>query len=158
MGQPADNLVVLGATEVDVDFNANVVTHSDGYLLHGTGGWQNCLFSKTVILPLPLFCDCISLITDRVTTVCGPGEMIGVIVTEKGIAIHPRCTDLIEKAKNSGLPIRDIHDLKAEAEKICGKPAKPVLDDQIIAAIKWMDGTVIDAAGRLENHALLNTI
>jgi citrate lyase subunit alpha/citrate CoA-transferase len=36
---------VLGATEVDVSFNANVVTHSDGVLLHGIGGWQNCLSS-----------------------------------------------------------------------------------------------------------------
>src|SRR6201993_54633 len=34
--------VVLGATEVDLSFNANVVTHSDGRLLHGIGGWQNC--------------------------------------------------------------------------------------------------------------------
>ncbi|MGD8414922.1 MAG: citrate lyase subunit alpha, partial [Candidatus Latescibacterota bacterium] len=34
--------VVLGATEVDVNFNANVNTHSDGMLLHGIGGWQNC--------------------------------------------------------------------------------------------------------------------
>ena len=33
--------VVLGATEVDVNFNANVVTHSDGQMLHGIGGWQN---------------------------------------------------------------------------------------------------------------------
>ena len=36
---------MLGATEVDVNFNANVVTHSDGRLLHGIGGWQNCLFA-----------------------------------------------------------------------------------------------------------------
>src|SRR5664280_2371643 len=35
---------VLGATEVDINFNANVVTHSDGRLLHGIGGWQTCLF------------------------------------------------------------------------------------------------------------------
>ena len=35
--------VVLGATEVDVNFNANVVTHSDGRMLHGIGGWQNCI-------------------------------------------------------------------------------------------------------------------
>src|SRR2546421_4932147 len=35
--------VVLGATEVDVNFNGNVVTHSDGRLLHGIGGWENCL-------------------------------------------------------------------------------------------------------------------
>ena len=38
--------VILGATEVDVGFNANVVTHSDGMLLHGIGGWQNCLSSR----------------------------------------------------------------------------------------------------------------
>src|SRR5207245_5684671 len=38
--------VVLGATEVDVNFNGNVVTDSDGRLLHGIGGWQNCLFDK----------------------------------------------------------------------------------------------------------------
>lgn len=30
---------VLGATEVEVNFNANVVSHSDNYLLHGIGGW-----------------------------------------------------------------------------------------------------------------------
>ncbi len=38
--------VVLGATEVDVNFNANVVTHSDGRLQHGIGGWQNCLAGR----------------------------------------------------------------------------------------------------------------
>ena len=32
------DVAVLGATEADVNFNANVVTHSDGYLLHGIGG------------------------------------------------------------------------------------------------------------------------
>jgi citrate lyase subunit alpha/citrate CoA-transferase len=45
--------VVLGATEVDVDFNANVVTHSDGRLLHGIGGWMNCLAGRCTILPVP---------------------------------------------------------------------------------------------------------
>ena len=29
------DVVILGATEVDTDFNANVVTHTDGSLLHG---------------------------------------------------------------------------------------------------------------------------
>src|ERR1019366_9188954 len=41
---------ILGATEVDLHFNANVVTHSDGRLLHGIGGWQNCLFAGCTIL------------------------------------------------------------------------------------------------------------
>nr|MBC8450590.1 citrate lyase subunit alpha [bacterium] len=79
--------VVLGATEVDVNFNANVVTHSDGQLLHGIGGWQNCLFSKCTILPILAFRDRIPVIVDEVTTLVGPGELIDVIITERGIAI-----------------------------------------------------------------------
>ena len=144
------DVVILGATEVDVNFNANVVTHSDGYLLHGIGGWQNCLFSKTVILPIPLFRDRIPVIMDEVTTICGPGELIDVIVTERGIAINPLRTDLIEKAKQANFPIKTIKELKNEAEKICGKPEKPILsDDEIVAIIKWVDGTVIDVVKKV---------
>ncbi len=136
---------VLGATEVDVNFNANVVTHSDGRLLHGIGGWQNCLFSKCTIMPIPSFRNRMPVIVDSVTTLCGPGELVDVIVTERGIAINPLRTDLIEQLKGSRLPIVDIHDLKAEIEDICGgKPLPPVVGDKVIAAIKWVDGTVID--------------
>jgi citrate lyase subunit alpha/citrate CoA-transferase len=81
---------VLGATEVDINFNANVVTHSDGYLLHGIGGWQNCLFAKCTILAIPSFRDRIPVIVDEVTTLVGPEELIDVIVTESGIAINPK--------------------------------------------------------------------
>ena len=35
------DVVILGATEVDTDFNANVNTEADGALLHGTGGHQD---------------------------------------------------------------------------------------------------------------------
>ena len=143
------DVVILGATEVDVNFNANVVTHSDGYLLHGIGGWQNCLFSKCTILPIPLFRDRIPVIRDEVTTLCGPGELIDVIVTERGIAVNPRRADLIEKVKDSGLPLKTIEELKDEAEKICGKPAKPELSDEVVAVMKWVDGTVIDSVRKV---------
>ena len=137
--------VVLGATEVDVNFNANVVTHSDGRLLHGIGGWQNCLFSRCTILPIPSFRDRIPVIRDEVTTISGPGELIDVIVTERGIAINPLRKDLIEQMKGSNLPIRDIIEIKEEVEEICGgQPDPPKLGDKIIAAIIWVDGTVID--------------
>ena len=113
-------------------------------MLHGIGGWQNCLFSKNVILPIPLFRDRIPIIRDEVTTICGPGELIDVIVTERGIAINPRRKDLIKKTKNSKLPIMTIEALKKEAEKICGVPEPVELGERVIAAIKWVDGTVID--------------
>lgn len=144
------DVVVLGATEVDVNFNANVVTHSDGYMLHGIGGWQNCLFSKCTILPIPLFRDRMPVVRDEVTTICGPGELIDVVVTERGIAINPLRKDLIEKTTDSGLPIKTINELKDEAENICGKPACPELDDEIVAVIKWVDGTIIDAVRKVK--------
>jgi len=137
--------VVLGATEVDLNFNANVVTHSDGRLLHGIGGWQNCLASKCTILPIPSFRDRIPVIVDSVTTLCGPGDLIDVIVTERGIAINPMRRDLVEQLEGSSLPIRSIEEIKGEVEEICGgAAAKPVLGEKVVAAIKWVDGTVID--------------
>ena len=137
--------VVLGATEVDLDFNANVVTHSDGRLLHGIGGWQNCLASKCTILPIPSFRDRIPVLVDKVTTLCGPGELVDVIVTERGIAINPQRGDLIERMRGSSLPIRTIGELKDEVEEIVGgPPAAPDLGEKVVAAIKWVDGTVID--------------
>jgi len=139
--------VVLGATEVDINFNANVVTHSDGLLLHGIGGWQNCLYSKCTILAIPSFRDRIPVIVDEVSTLVGPGEMIDVIATERGLCINPKRKDLLKALKNSKLPIRDIKDLKKEVDEICGgKPAKPKLNkNKVVAIIKWVDGTVLDS-------------
>ena len=143
--------VVLGATEVDVNFNANVVTHSDGKLLHGIGGWQNCLFSKCTILPIPSFRDRIPVLVDEVTTLCGPGELVDVIVTERGIAINPRREDLLAAISGSDLPVRPIEEIKSEVEALCGgHPARPEFEDRVVAAIKWVDGTVIDCVRQLK--------
>lgn len=139
------DVVILGATEVDLNFNGNVVTHSDGYLLHGIGGWQNCLFSKCTILPVPLFRGRVPIIRDAVTTICGPGELIDVIVTERGIAVNPLRQDLLDALKHSSLPIKSIEELKEESERICGKPAPANLGEKVVAAVKWVDGTVIDS-------------
>jgi citrate lyase subunit alpha/citrate CoA-transferase len=139
------DVAVLGATEVDVNFSANVVTHSDGRLLHGIGGWQNCLYGKCVILALPAVRDRIPVIVDEVTTLCGPGELVDVVVTELGIAINPLRQDLLDAVKGSSLPIRPLQDIKAEVEAFCGKPARPRLTDRVVAVVKWVDGTALDS-------------
>ncbi len=144
------DVTVLGATEVDVDFNANVVTHSDGRLLHGIGGWQNCLSAKCTVLAVPSVRDRIPVIVDRVTTLCGPGELIDVVVTERGIAVNPRRTDLLAALSGSHLPIRRIEEIKAEVDRLCGgAPAKPKLAEDVVAVIKWVDGTLIDSVRRI---------
>jgi citrate lyase subunit alpha/citrate CoA-transferase len=142
--------VVLGATEVDLNFNANVVTHSDGRLLHGIGGWQNCLASKCTILAVPSFRDRIPVVVDEVTTLCGPGELIDVVATERGIAINPRRHDLLDAVKGSKLPIRPLREIKEEVERICGgKPHRPKHSDRPVAVVKWVDGTVLDSVWQL---------
>ncbi len=142
--------VVLGATEVDVNFNANVNTHSDGVLLHGIGGWQNCLFAGCTILAIPSFRDRIPVLVEDVTTMTGPGELIDVVVTERGIAVNPRRSDLLDRVKSSDLPIRPIEEIKAEVERLVGgPPAKPRLLDRPVAVIKWVDGTILDTVWQL---------
>ena len=143
------DVAVLGATEVDVNFNANVVTHSDGRLLHGVGGWQNCLASGCTILALPSFRDRIPVIVDEVTTLVGPGELIDVIVTERGIAVNPRRTDLIERFKGSKLPMKSIEELHDMAITMTGEPRKPEFEERIVALIEFRDGTVIDTVRQL---------
>ncbi len=145
------DVVVLGATEVDLNFNANVVTHSDGVMLHGIGGWQNCLASACTILPIPSFRDRIPIIVDEVTTLCGPGELIDVVVTERGIAINPLREDLIQATRRSGLPIKPLAQIKAEVEALVGgPPQKPALADEVIGIVKWVDGTVLDSVFKIE--------
>jgi citrate lyase subunit alpha/citrate CoA-transferase len=138
--------VVLGATEVDLDFNANVVTHSDGFLLHGIGGWQDTLFARCTILTVPTFRDRVPIIRDRVTTLCGPGSLIDVVVTERGIAVNPLRQDLLQALRSSNLPLRTIQELKEEAESICGgAPATPPRIERVVGAVTWVDGTILDS-------------
>jgi citrate lyase subunit alpha/citrate CoA-transferase len=142
--------VVLGATEVDVNFNANVVTHSDGMLLHGIGGWQNCLAAGCSILALPSFRDRIPVIVDEVTTVTGPGELVDVVICERGVAVNPRRKDLLAALEGTDLPVRTIEEIKDEVESIVGgKPEIPEKSDEPVAVIKWVDGTVIDTVWKV---------
>jgi citrate lyase subunit alpha/citrate CoA-transferase len=121
-------------------------------MLHGIGGWQNCLFSKCTILPIPAFRNRIPVIVDKVTTLVGPGELIDVIVTERGIAINPLRKDLIKATKDSGLPIRKIEEIKVEIDELIGgPPEKPKLTDDVIGIVKWVDGTVLDSIYQIED-------
>ena len=90
------------------------------------------------------------VIVDEVATLCRPGELIDVIITERGIAIDTLRTDMIESVKYSGLPIKAITEHKEEAEKICGKPQSPDFEPDVVAVIKWVDGTVIDVVRKIK--------
>lgn len=140
---------VLGATEVDLNFNVNVNTHSDGWLLHGIGGFTDAADAQVTMITAPLVRNRVPIIVDEVTTVTAPGEMIDVIVTERGIAVNPRRQDLLDRLKGSTLPIKSIEELHQIAIGMTGVPEKPEFTDHIVALIEFRDGTVIDTVRQL---------
>jgi citrate lyase subunit alpha/citrate CoA-transferase len=144
----------LGATEVDLDFNVNVNTHSDGRLLHGIGGHQDVAAGAAMtLITVPALRGRLPMILDRVTTVTTPGEVVDVVVTERGIAVNPRREDLKERFVAAGLPVRTLEEIKTEVERLVRPARKPVFGDEIVAAIEWRDGTIIDVVRKVEGWA-----
>ena len=139
------DLVILGATEIDTDFNVNVITGTNGVIMGASGGHSDCAAgSKMAIIVTNLTRKSFCIVRDKVTTITTPGETIDAVVTEYGIAINPLRKDLLEAVKNSGLPIIDIHDLKALGESLVGEQTHCQVTDKIVAVVEYRDGTVID--------------
>ena len=139
------DVMVLSATEIDVDFNVNVITGSDGIIMGASGGHSDTAAgSKLSIVVTPLLRGRLPMVMDEVTTVVTPGETIDVLVTDRGIAVNPRRKDLYDLFKAANLDIMDIRDLKRIAEKLTGVPEKIETTDDIVGIVEYRDGTVID--------------
>lgn len=137
--------VILGATEVDVDFNVNVNTESNGYLLHNTGGHSDTAAgAKLAIIVAPSIRGRLPIVRDMVTTVTTPGETVDVIVTERGIAVNDKHPELKEELLRRKVPVKEIHQLQEEIYKVTGKPRPLEFKDDICAIIEYRDGSIID--------------
>ena len=142
--------VVLGATEIDVDFNVNVNTHSDGRLLHGIGGHQDTApGAKLSMMTVPLFRKKNPIIRERVTNVTTPCHATDAIVTDMGIAINPARTDLLKKLEGSPIKLIDINELKDMAYAETGTPEEPEFGDRIVTLIEYRDGSALDVVRQL---------
>lgn len=141
--------VVLGATEVDVDFNVNVMTDSNGIMMGALGGHPDASAgAKCTIIVAPLLRGRLPMVTDAVQTISTPGETVDVIVTDRGVAVNPRRTDLIENLRGAGLPLMTIEQLRDMAYELGGKPAPLKISDEIVAVVEYRDGTVLDVIKR----------
>lgn len=145
------DFVILGALEVDVDFNCNVVVGSDGIVRGAPGGHPDTAAgSKCSIIVAPLVRGRIPTICTRCTSVTTPGEAVDIVVTEYGIAINPLRADLLEAYKDSSLPIRTIEELRDEAYRITGAPRPIEFEDQIVGIIESRDGTIMDVIRKIK--------
>jgi citrate lyase subunit alpha/citrate CoA-transferase len=139
------DIVMLGALEVDTEFNVNVITGSDGVISQASGGHSDTAAgAKMSVILAPLIRSRIPIVVDKVTTVVTPGETVDVLVTDYGIAVNPLRTDLIENFKKANLPLYTINELQQMAEKLTGKPDPIEFTDKIVGVVEYRDGTVID--------------
>jgi citrate lyase subunit alpha/citrate CoA-transferase len=141
--------VVLGATEVDINFNVNVMTDSNGIMMGALGGHPDASAgAKCTIICAPLLRGRLPMVTDAVQTISTPGETVDVIVTDRGVAVNPKRQDLIENLKGSGLPLMTIEQLRDTAYDLGGKPGPLNISDEVVAVVEYRDGTVLDVIRR----------
>ena len=144
------DVVLLGATEIDTDFNVNVHTDSAGCIMGGSGGHSDTAAgAKLSMIISPLFRARLPIITGRVRCISTPGRDVDVVVTQRGVAVNPAKPDLALRLKDAGLPIVDIHELKQIAERITGVPAVPPEGGRVVARVLSRDGEPLDVIRQL---------
>ncbi|MEG1848927.1 MAG: citrate lyase subunit alpha, partial [Oscillospiraceae bacterium] len=123
------NFGVLGALEVDTDFNVNILTGSSGEMMGGLGGGPDVAGGADLaIVTLPIVRGRTPSIVKKVFTLCTPGETVAAVVTEAGIALNPRHKHydmLREDLEQTNLKLVSIEELQQLAESITGVP-KPI--------------------------------
>jgi len=142
-----DNLdiSILGASEIDTNFNVNVVTDSNGIIIGGSGGHNDSADgSKLTIIVTPLIRGRFPVVVDKLTTVTTPGRCIDVVVTERGIAVNPNNKEIEQRLMNLNLPIVPISKLKEVAYQLTGKPEPIKFYDRIVGKVEERNGEIID--------------
>ncbi|MBL4768803.1 MAG: citrate lyase subunit alpha [Rhodobacteraceae bacterium] len=139
------DVMILGAAEVDMAFDVNVTLASDGRIIGGSGGHSDTAFgAKLPIVTTTLTAGGFPKIVERLSCRTTPGDTIGAVVTEVGIAIHPSRPDLEKQARKAGLPVLPIEVLRDKASALAPRPDRLATDGRIVAICEYRDGSVID--------------
>nr|WP_318383985.1 citrate lyase subunit alpha [uncultured Enterobacter sp.] len=145
------DVVILSALEIDVAFNVNVITGSDGVMRGASGGHCDVAAAANLtIVVAPLLRSRIPTVVKRVTTRLTPGESIDVLVTDHGIAVNPARADIAARLRAAGLKIVDIEALYQRAISLTGEPKPIEFTDKIVGVVRYRDGSVIDVVHQVK--------
>ncbi|EPG0531509.1 citrate lyase subunit alpha [Vibrio harveyi] len=147
------DVVILSALEIDVNFNVNVITGSDGVIRGASGGHCDAAASANLaVIVAPLVRGRIPTVVEQVLNVVTPGQSIDVLVTDHGIAVNPRRPEVKERLLNAGLPVLDMEALVARAQSLTGKAEPIEYDDQVVGYVRYRDGSVIDVIRKVKSE------
>src|SRR3712207_6523685 len=115
--------VVLGAREIDVNFDVNVNTESDGRLNGNTGGHADTAAgAKLAIVVAPSIRARLPIVRDAVTTISTPGETVDAVVTERGVSLNTKYRDIARDLARRGIPLKPIEQFRDEVYAITSVP------------------------------------
>lgn len=137
--------MILGAAEIDLDFNVNVSTGSTGRILGGSGGHADTADgAELAIVTTRLAASSGPKIVERVRCVTTPGATVDVLVTEAGIAVNPRRPELAERLRHAGVTVQPIEALREAAARIAAPVPVQRDEGRVVAVVEYRDGSVID--------------
>lgn len=146
------DFVVLSALEIDVNFNVNVLTGSDGVIRGAIGGHPDTAQGASLsVVVAPLTRGRIPTVVDRVQTIVTPGSTVDVLVTDQGAAVNPNRPEFREKLVKAGLPIYDIQELQQRCQRIVGTPAPIRYKDRVVGVVLFRDNSLIDVIRQVDD-------
>jgi len=142
------DVMLLGAAEIDLDFNVNVTTGAGGIILGGSGGHADTAAgSKLALVATRLAASAGPKIVESVGCLTTPGETIDAVVTEAGVAVNPRRADLRERLVAAGIEVRtmaELHDRARSLATTAATTVTPSVETRIVGVVEYRDGRVTD--------------
>lgn len=138
------DFIILGASQIDHQFQVNVTTGIDGTILGGSGGHADTatgakcslIVSKLVNARLPV-------LVEKVHTITTPGHAIDVLVTDYGVAVNPS-SPFAGVISASGIKLRSMEELQAISHRLSGVPREIESSEKVVAYSTDAHGRVLD--------------
>ena len=142
--------MILGAAEIDRDFNINVTTAGNGLIIGGPGGHPDTAAGATLsIATTRLTANGYAKVVDRVGTITTPGDDVDVLVTEAGVAVNPRRPALAQDLRDAGLPVLQVDEMiRLAAERATRKRIVP--SGPVVAILEDRRGGIRDRIRAIE--------
>ena len=146
--------MLLGAAEIDLDFNVNVTTGSDGVILGGSGGHADTAAgARLALVTTRLASSAGAKVVERVGSLTTPGDTVDAVVTEIGVAVNPRRADLKDRLVSAGIDVLSIEAMHRRARALL--PGRVPTDRQgtdgrVVAVLEYRDGRVTDVVRQVQ--------
>jgi citrate lyase subunit alpha/citrate CoA-transferase len=155
---------LLGAVEVDRNFDVNVTSFSNGIPAKAIGGHTDVARgASVVIVQAPLNRKGNVIVRDRVTTVSTPGRYcVDFVMTPKGLIVNDlptnpkaeRNLELRKRMEDEGVTFLSMDEAIAHAKDLASEfptPIPPEFGERVVGVTLYSDGTALDSIREVTN-------